>query len=71
VIDAPLSVLDKDHTENILKDYFPSASHQVIILTKDKDMLPNSKEYNMIKDIIEKEYILDFNNKEDVTTIKK
>ncbi len=71
VIDAPLSVLDKDHTENILKDYFPSASHQVIILTKDKDMLPNSKEYNMIKDIIEKEYVLDFNNKEDITTIKK
>ena len=71
VIDAPLSVLDKDHTENILRDYFPNASHQVIILTKDKDMLPNSKEYNMIKDIIEKEYTLDFNNKEDITEVHK
>lgn len=71
VIDAPLSFLDKDHTENILKDYFPSASHQVIILTKDRDMLPNNKEYNMIKDIIEKEYVLEFNWTDDMTIINE
>jgi hypothetical protein len=34
-------------------------------------MLPNSVEYNMIEDIIEKEYVLEFNNEKDITTIKK
>lgn len=72
IIDAPLSVLSKDHVDNVLKEYFPNAAHQVIILTKWNDLRPWSEEYNLIKDCIYKEYMLEFesNWKETKTVVK-
>lgn len=71
VIDAPFSELDKDHRYKILQDYFPSASHQVIILTKDGDIDPWSENYNLIKDHILMERTLDFDNDTQMTSVKE
>ena len=70
VIDAPFSELDKDHRYKILQDYFPSASHQVIILTKDWDIDPWSENYNLIKDHILMEKTLDFDNETQMTSVR-
>ncbi len=61
VIDAPVSLLDETHTNNVFRHYFPKAAKQVIILIKDRDMMPWSEWYNSLRDYISKEYTLVFN----------
>lgn len=59
VIDTPLGRLDSDHRKKLVNEYFPHASHQVILLSTDtevdqslyKDLQPNiSESYHMVYD---------------------
>lgn len=38
VIDTPLARLDSSHRDNIIKNFFPNASHQVIIFSTDTEI---------------------------------
>jgi DNA sulfur modification protein DndD len=38
IIDTPLGRLDLNHRENIIKNFFPEASHQLIILSTDTEI---------------------------------
>ncbi len=38
IIDTPLSRLDSDHRRNLIHNYFPHASHQVILLSTDTEV---------------------------------
>jgi DNA sulfur modification protein DndD len=38
VIDTPLGRLDASHRMNLVRDYFPHASHQVVLLSTDEEI---------------------------------
>jgi len=61
VIDTPLGRLDGDHRPNIIEEYFPEASHQVVLLSTDTEI--DKKLYNQIKGRLSNEYLLEFSDK--------
>ena len=61
VIDTPLGRLDGDHRPNIIEEYFPEASHQVVLLSTDTEI--DQKLYNRIKGKLSNEYLLEFSDK--------
>ncbi len=39
IIDTPLGRLDSDHRTNLVERYFPNASHQVLLLSTDEEIV--------------------------------
>jgi DNA sulfur modification protein DndD len=54
IIDTPLSRLDGQHRQNLVENYFPQASHQVILLSTDEEI--NKKYYKELKPAIGRTY---------------
>ena len=69
-IDTPLGRLDSSHRNNLVERYFPSASHQVILLSTDTEIA--KKEYQNLQETeaIAREYLLQYNSSKRETTIK-
>jgi DNA sulfur modification protein DndD len=69
-IDTPLGRLDSSHRNNLVERYFPSASHQVILLSTDTEIA--KKEYQTLQETeaIAREYLLQYNSNKRETTIK-
>lgn len=57
VIDTPLSRLDSQHRKTIVRNYFPAASHQVILLSTDEEVVGTY--YQMLRQYVGREYIID------------
>jgi DNA sulfur modification protein DndD len=55
-IDTPLGRLDKEHKENILKNYYPTLSDQVVVFSTD-DEITRSR-YESIKNIVANSFTL-------------
>nr|OEJ79560.1 DNA sulfur modification protein DndD [Cyanobacterium sp. IPPAS B-1200] len=70
VIDTPLGRLDSSHRHNLLERYFPTASHQVILLSTDTEIGEAELEQLHQQNVIAKEYLLDYNSAKNQTTIK-
>ena len=68
-IDTPLGRLDSSHRTNLVERYFPSASHQVILLSTDTEI--GEKEVNTLREncAIAREYLLQYNSSQRQTTI--
>lgn len=69
VIDTPLGRLDSDHRENFAKNYFPSISHQVIILSTDKEV--DKDLLSLMENNIAKSYTFEYLTSESFTKVKE
>ncbi|MBD2308130.1 DNA sulfur modification protein DndD [Chroococcidiopsis sp. FACHB-1243] len=69
-IDTPLGRLDSSHRQNLVERYFPSASHQVILLSTDTEI--GEKEVHTLRqnEAIAREYLLKYDPIERQTTIE-
>ncbi|MDA7936805.1 DNA sulfur modification protein DndD [bacterium] len=67
VIDTPLGRLDGDHRSHLVEHYFPSASHQVIILSTDTEI--DEKYFNELKPHLSHVYHLQYEETEGRTTV--
>jgi DNA sulfur modification protein DndD len=61
VIDTPLGRLDSSHRDNLIENYFPQASHQVIILSTDTEV--DKSLYDKLAPHIANIYHLDYDKK--------
>ena len=70
-IDTPLGRLDSSHRHNLVERYFPTASHQVILLSTDTEI--GYKEVTMLREqeAIAQEYLLQYNPDSRQTTVEK
>jgi DNA sulfur modification protein DndD len=68
-IDTPLGRLDSSHRSNLVDKYFPSASHQVILLSTDTEI--GEKEVKVLRDsgAIAREYLLKYDSHKRQTTV--
>lgn len=55
-IDTPLGRLDHEHIENILKDYYPDLSNQVVLLATNNEITP--RRFNSIISNVAKSYLI-------------
>ena len=67
IIDTPLGRLDSKHRGQIVKGYFPNASHQVVLLSTDEEIADDY--YEALKPSISREYILDHDDSTGSTSI--
>lgn len=58
IIDTPLGRLDSKHREKLVNNYFPTASHQVIILSTDTEI--DEEFYKALEPSISHAYHIDF-----------
>ena len=60
VIDTPLARLDSSHRDNIVENFFPNASHQVIIFSTDTEI--DKLYFDKLSPFITRVYHLQFND---------
>jgi DNA sulfur modification protein DndD len=58
VIDTPLGRLDSHHRSHIVQRYFPAASHQVILLSTDEEIV--GRYLDMLRPSVGRNYLLEF-----------
>lgn len=68
IIDTPLSRLDSTHRDNIVRNYFPNAGQQVIILSTDTEI--DNEYYKILKNNLSGAASLVFNQKQELTTVQ-
>ncbi|MFN6484114.1 MULTISPECIES: DNA sulfur modification protein DndD [unclassified Nostoc] len=69
-IDTPLGRLDSSHRNNLVERYFPSASHQVILLSTDTEIGKKEVETLRENEAIAREYLLKYDSTTRQTTIQ-
>ncbi|MBW4574452.1 MAG: DNA sulfur modification protein DndD [Aphanothece sp. CMT-3BRIN-NPC111] len=70
-IDTPLGRLDSSHRANLLERYFPSASHQVILLSTDTEIGEMEAKKLREKEAIAREYLLKYDMGERQTRVEE
>jgi len=69
-IETPLGRLDSSHRGNLVEKYFPSASHQVILLSTDTEIGKNEVEKLREQDAIAREYLLKYDIEQRQTVVE-
>jgi len=68
VIDTPLGRLDSSHRDQLLKRYFPNASHQVLLFSTDEEI--DEECFRKIKPWVGRAYRLEFDESLDATQVQ-
>jgi len=68
IVDTPLGRLDSTHRDNLVRHYFPQASHQVILLSTDEEII--GKSLKTLKPAISHQYRLIYDEATDSTRIE-
>jgi DNA sulfur modification protein DndD len=58
IIDTPLGRLDSEHRTRLVDNYFPAASHQVVLLSTDEEI--NGRYYSRLKPKVAREYVVHY-----------
>jgi DNA sulfur modification protein DndD len=69
VIDTPLGRLDSDHRTNLVERYFPNASHQVLLLSTDEELVNGYLE--KLTPFVARTYRLEHDEKSGQSTIRE
>lgn len=69
LIDTPLARLDSKHRQNLLKEYFPKSSHQVLIFSTDEEI--DNKYYPLIRNAVSHKYLIEFDEETSLSSISK
>lgn len=69
-IDTPLGRLDSKHRQNLIQRYFPSASHQVILLSTDTELGKEEVKKLRQQKAIAREYLLKYDSETRQTNIE-
>ncbi len=69
IIDTPLGRLDSKHRDNLIHNYFPTASHQVIILSTDTEV--DEDFFNSLQDEISHGYEIHFDSVSRSSSLKE
>ncbi len=69
IIDTPLGRLDSHHRDKLVENYFPTASHQVVILSTDTEIDRNYTD--LIQDDIARTYEICFDGATKSSTLKE
>ena len=67
VIDTPLGRLDGEHLTNLTEKFYPFASHQLILLSTDREIGP--KEYDKLSKYISHSYHITWDRRKSITTV--
>ena len=67
MVDTPLGRLDETHRGKLLEHYYPEASHQVILLSTDKEIGP--KEVSSLLDHVTRTYLVRHNEQTKVSDL--
>jgi DNA sulfur modification protein DndD len=70
-IDTPLGRLDSSHRSNLVERYFPTASHQVILLSTDTEIGKVEVEQLRSQGAIAREYLLKYDPKQRQTSLQE
>lgn len=65
IVDTPLARLDSDHRLNLVENFFPSASHQVVIFSTDTEI--DRTYFDELKPSLSRGYHLEYDGKEGMT----
>ena len=62
IIDTPLGRLDSDHRHRLIDEYFPHASHQVVVLSTDTEL--DKRNFERLSPHVSHAYHLVYNQNE-------
>lgn len=69
VIDTPLGRLDSDHRKNLIENFFPFVSHQVLLFSTDTEV--DQEYFQALKPYISHAYHLDYDPQQGSTLVKE
>jgi DNA sulfur modification protein DndD len=68
VIDTPLGRLDSVHRRRLIENYFPKASHQVLLLSTDEEI--EGEYFRKLERWVGRSYLLEHNDADDSTSVR-